>query len=377
MAAPLRIMLLCTKFGVGGITRHALDLGRFLADRGHEVAYAGTPGAWLGPDARGDAFVELATQDVSGGDYDAALPQRLAALRASAKTLHDWLRRHPVDLIHAHESAPALVARCATLVQRTPIVLTFHGAEPERMRQFAFIGRTCADHVIATYNRGRQDLARLGAPNTRMSVIGVGVPPLKPVDESLALRLRRDLLGDDGTFLVVTVARLTRQKGLDVFIAAARRARAALHGLRFVIVGDGVLDAQLRALAQDAGVSDILTFAGRSDDPQNYLRASDLFLLTSMWEARPYTISEAFQAGLPAVGVDCGGVTELIDEDVGAVVAMGDEEALAREIVRIARDPDLRSRMSKAALARAQEERFAANHVHARIEALYRALVQR
>jgi hypothetical protein len=121
----LRILLFCTKFGVGGIARHALELGAWLKSQGHSVIFAGTPGAWRGPDTD-PAFVAIDSQGVSGGDHGAPMTTRLAALARSAAALRRHLSHHPVDLIHAHESAPALIARLATTGARAPIILTYH-----------------------------------------------------------------------------------------------------------------------------------------------------------------------------------------------------------------------------------------------------------
>ncbi len=377
MAAPLRIMLLCTKFGVGGIARHALELGAWLSARGHDVTYAGTPGAWRGPDVD-DRFVVLNTQGVSGGDHGASLPARLAALAQSAAALRKHRAAHPVDLIHAHETAPALTAKLSTALGGPPIVLTFHGAEPARLREVAMIARLCADRVISVSEHGARELARLGGLKPdRISAIGLGVRPPPPFDPRRVADLRASLLGPSGATLVTTIARLSPQKGIDTLIAVSLRVRAQAPHVRFALVGDGPQEDALRAAAEAQGALEGLTFVGRSDEAHLYLHAADMFLLTSRWEALPFTIVEAFQAGRPAIATDCGGVRELIAPDVGVVTAVDDVEALSAAVLRMAGDADLRTRMGAAAAARAQDDRFKPDVMHARVEALYRDLVGR
>ena len=367
---PLRILTFCTEFGVGGISRHALELGRWLRARGHEVAFAGTPGPWLDPDKEA-AFVAVDSRGVSDREGGAGLPGRLASLAQSAAKLRSSLRAHPVDLIHAHESAPALIARLASLGLNIPIVLTFHGAEKERMGQYAAIANFAATRIISVSERGAADLREAGVRARKLTSIGLGVKPLKPVDPARAAQLRRELLGADGRFLVVTIARFTYQKGIDRLIEVAKKIAPVRPDIRFVVVGDGPLEDEMRREAEEAGVTDRLFFAGRSEEPGLYLSASDLFLLTSRWEALPFTIVEAFQTGTPAVATNCSGVPELIDDAVGRVAPVDDMDAIVRHVLDIAGDETMRAAMASAAAARALEDRFKPEAVHARIEALY------
>ncbi len=85
----------------------------------------------------------------------------------------------------------------------------------------------------------------------------------------------------------------------------------------------------------------------------------------------PFTIVEAFQAGLPAVATACSGVVELIDDRVGAVVPIGDVDGIAREVTRILSDDGLRSRMAAAALERSRLDRFDPDWVHRQFEDTY------
>jgi glycosyltransferase involved in cell wall biosynthesis len=372
---PLHILQVNTRFGMGGISRHVLALGGWLSGRGHKVHYAGTPGAWLGPAIDPD-FVELDVQKVSAEGADPRVATRLRALASSARGLSAWLRRNPVDVIHAHESAPALVAKLATALARRPIVVTYHGSGRDRVGQFASIARYCADRTISVSHHSGGDLVRLGGlPAERLEVIGLGVIAPPPVDPARVAQTRARLLGPDGRFLSVTVARLTEQKGIDVLVRTAARVVSERPDARFVVVGDGCLEAQARGWAEEAGVAHAIQFVGRSEEVQLYYAAADLFLLASRWEALPFTIAEAFQAGLPAVATDCGGVGELIDDSVGRVLPVGDDAGLARAVLEIAADGNLRSRLGESALARSREDRFKPDYNHRRIEAVYRALV--
>ena len=384
----MRILQLCTRFPPGGIQRHVIDLTLGLRGRGHHVAVAGTRGAWLNEEIDPD-FVHIDVHNVAaeGG----SLPRRLWTALKSGLALRKVLKAEGIDLVHAHESAPALVAWVATrglrvissrmdssggseitANKKVPVIVTFHGAEPERIGEFGRIARMTADLIVTPSHNSARDLAEQGGvPEAKLRVMGLGVqqkprPPAAEVDA-----LRRELLGDEGRKLIVTVARLAHQKGIDMLVEAAKRAFGLDPTLRFVIVGDGPQREDAHRWAREAGVEDRVRFVGHSDNAPLYLAAADLFFLPSRWESLPITIVEAFQQGTPVLATDTAGVVELVDTSVGQVVPIGDVNAMAHALIDLTRDPARLARMSEAAVARAGEPRFSPPHVHEAFERLY------
>jgi glycosyltransferase involved in cell wall biosynthesis len=370
---PLHVMELGTLLGVGGITRHMVALTQALRARGHRVTFAGSPDAWVNAASDRD-FLDLPIRHVSseGG----ALPRRLAALATAAWRLRRWLKRNPVDLMHAHDSAPALVADLARKGLKIPLIVTYHGSEPERIAGFGRIARGC-DLVVTPSHRAADDLAGVGGvPRDKLRVLGLGVAPPPEVGDAAIESLRRELLCG-GERLIVTIARLTHQKGIDILIDCVARLKQTHPAWRFVVAGDGFQEAELKALAVERGVLSHLTFLGRTSEPHRLLRAADLFLLTSRWEALPFTIVEAFQAGTPAVATACSGVVELIDDDVGRVVPVGHVAAICAAVEDALADEPRRRALGAAALARSKEDRFDPDWVHPQFERLYRAMARR
>lgn len=365
----MRLLQICTAFREGGIQRHVLGLSTSLRARGHYVVLAGTPGKWMNQSLDA-AFLPLDLDAVS--EHGGALPLRLLHVIKVAARLRTFIRRERIDLIHAHESAPALVAGIATIGLSKPTLVTYHGSEPERVAQFGRIARVVARRVITPSHRGADDLRRLGGvPASKLRVIGLGVEAAPAVDEAVVRRLRDQLLGERGQRLVVTVARLAHQKAIDVLIDVARRTTLRHDRIRFVVVGDGPLREDVRRWASEAAVERHLTFIGHSERPHDFLAAADLFLLPSRWEGLPIAIVEAFRAGLPVVATDAGGVHELVDDSVGKVVPIGDVEALTEQVSTICTDDALRARLAANALARAGEERFSPSYVHGIFERTY------
>jgi len=371
----MRILELCTEFGGGGIARHVLDLTQSLREMGHEITCAGSAGVLLDNNID-PGFFPLPIASVS--DVGGGVPTRIFNAFRCARLLRTKLYRQPVDLIHCHESAPAVVARLATLGMGIPILLTYHGSQPDRVRQFGAIGRRCAQTVITPSRHCADDLHHIGGvPRNQLRVIGLGIKPAPEADRSLVSQTRSELLGKDGKILVVVVARATYQKGLDILVDVVARLVQSRSDIRFVVAGEGPLLDRIRALAREKKVDRYVHFAGHSASPYTLLYAADLFLLTSRWEALPISIVEAMRAGLPVVAADVGGVRELVDSTTGAVVPMGAVDVFADHVLKIAADDGLRARMSNAALKRSREDRFSPAFIHKEFERLYRTTLER
>ena len=254
-----------------------------------------------------------------------------------------------------------------------PIAVTYHGSEPERIALFGRIASRC-DLVITPSYKSADDLREIGGvPENKLRVIGLGVKPMPDYPDAEVAELRANLMGD-GTHVIVTLARLMHQKGIDILIECVARMKDSNPGFRFVVAGDGPDAEMLQNLARDRGVSDHLTFVGRTEKPHLYLRAADLFLLTSRWEALPFSIVEAFQAGIPAVATACSGVVELIDDEVGAVVPIGDVDAICEAVSSVLLDRESRRQMSEAAKIRGTEDRCQPEWVHEQFEKTYLSL---
>jgi glycosyltransferase involved in cell wall biosynthesis len=374
----MRILQMSTYFLTGGgIQRHVTDLTAWLRAQGHAVFLAGALGRFSG--LEDDAgYVPLPLGQVAMADVTGRanpLPRRLVSAARAAHRLRRALPGLGVDLVHAHETAPLLVAWLASRGLGIPIVLSFHGAAPARLRSVARTARRFADLVVSPSRLALDELVRHGLPAARARHIGLGVPPLPPVAPDRAAALRRALLGGAGGPLVLSLSRLAPQKGIDVLVEVARRVAPTCPGARFVVAGHGPLEGEVAAWAAAAGVAERVRFLGLARNVPELLAASDLFLLTSRWEALPISIVEAFRAGLPVIATDCGGVRELVSPEVGRLCPVGDAGALSTAVLELAGDAALARALGAAARRRSAEERFSPDHVHARFEALYATLL--
>lgn len=369
----MRLLELPTNFRPGGIQRHVLDLTAHLRTKGHQVTLAGDGGAWAQV-GRDPDHLHLGLNDVA--ELGGALPRRLAHLPLRVWQLRRVLKSRRIELIHAHETAPTLVADLARRGLGIPLVMTFHGCAPEREASVATMGKR-ADLVISPSRAGIEALVQHGMPATKGRVLGLGIATTAapPPDEALALR-HQILAGRKGP-LILSLSRLQVQKGIDVMVEVAARVQARHPGVVFAVAGGGPQEVQVRAWAEAAGVAGAMRFLGPISTVPLHLAAADLFLLTSRWENLPISIVEAFRAGLPVVATDCGGVRELVDDAVGSLCRVEDAAGIARAIDRLIEDPTLRQAKGAVARARSAEARFDPDAVHGQFEAAYRDLLNR
>ena len=224
------------------------------------------------------------------------------------------------------------------------------------------------DLVAELKARGARDAARALVP----------APPT-PAATKAPQQVRAELGVPDGAALLLTVARLAPQKGLDTLAAALRVLVTRRPELRVVaaVAGEGPLEADLRRAA--AGGLPLLLL-GRRDDVPDLLAAADVVVSASRWEGQPLNLQEALRAGAAIVATDAGGTRE-VTGDAARLVPPGDPETLASALETLL--DDLRTTggagvggvraLRAAALERAATLPTAADSL-AQVTALYRRL---
>lgn len=160
------------------------------------------------------------------------------------------------------------------------------------------------------------------------------------------------------TLIVLTSAKLTRNKGHEVAIAALDRVRRSGVDLVYVICGDGNREAELRNQAAGCGLPARFTGLLDVENMVGALGAADLVVHPSLREIFPNAVGEAMACARAVVAVDAGGTGELLGRDgrTGVLVPPGDPGALANAVASLVRDPDRRSEMGRAARQRIELE---------------------
>jgi glycosyltransferase involved in cell wall biosynthesis len=174
--------------------------------------------------------------------------------------------------------------------------------------------------------------------------------------------------------LVATVANMRKEKGYEVLLEAARQLVDDGLPVRFVAVGHGPLEDEVRRARDELGLRSRFILTGFRNDAQRVVAGSDLFVLASHHEGFPVAVMEALAAGVPVVSTAVGDVPQAVGESGGGlVVAAGDPAALAEALRSLILDPPRRLQMAEA--ARATGSNFDIRRASARLEEIYDALL--
>jgi len=229
--------------------------------------------------------------------------------------------------------------------------------------------------VIAPSGAIRDELLRAGFSRERIIYFANAVdvnrfrpatPPEKAEAKS-ALGLSKD------TAIIGTVARLVQRKGIDVLLRAFGIVRHS-HRVHLIVVGDGPLGEELRALARELRIEDSISWLGFQADPVKWLEAMDVFAFPSRLEGVPNAVLEAMAVGLPIVATTIGGVVDILEEGrTGLLISPNDPEALAGALDRLLANAPLRADLGYHARNRAVEI-FSLSDNITRLTDLYLAL---
>ncbi len=294
-----------------------------------------------------------------------------------AARLRRHLVDHPVDILHAHSPYPAgiarLVVRSLPQRHRPRTMYTLHNtwssfARPSRMLNGATIGLDAADLSVSELASATLP-ARIRA-RTEVLVHGIDLDAVQAQADRTAARTELGLSPDEVVF--GTVANLRAQKDYPNLLAAGRRLLDAGEPVRILAVGQGPLEAEIRAEHVRLGLESIVEILGERADAVRVMSACDGFVLASNNEGLPVALMEALALGLPVVATEVGGVPEAIDASNGILIPARDPAALADAIHTLVRDPERRARLG--AGARASAARFDIRRTVERLEAVYRSV---
>jgi glycosyltransferase involved in cell wall biosynthesis len=238
-----------------------------------------------------------------------------------------------------------------------------------------------ADAFVAMSRAIQEEMAGAGVERERIHLLphGVDVERFRPADATERQSLRASLGLPEGV-LAVYSGRLLRGKGLETLVEAMA-APALPPGLRLVLLGSGEgqldVEPELRRRVDERGLAGRVTFAGRVTNVADHLRAADLFVFPSLFEALGIALVEAAACGLPAIASRTGGIVDVVEDGrSGVLVAPGDASALTGALAALAADPERRTALGREARAVAVR-RFDERDVLERYRALFRELGSR
>jgi glycosyltransferase involved in cell wall biosynthesis len=161
----------------------------------------------------------------------------------------------------------------------------------------------------------------------------------------------------------------------ELFTAMAElRPQYPLHAL---IVGGGRREPEVRKLAADLGLGEVVHFLGNRRDIPDLLHALDIFVLPSHSEGVSLALLEAMAAGLPVIVTEVGGLPEVVtDGENGLLIPVGDAEALARALRRLLAEPNWARQLGENARRRVRDH-FSLDRLGRQINEIYEELVEK
>ena len=269
------------------------------------------------------------------------------------------IRSHKVDIIHSNGIKAHLIGCLLAAATGRTLIWHFRDVlEGGRYRRlFRLLGRLFPKRIIANSRHVKECLGELEKIKVVYNGIDLEIFAEREGDSS-----RRKEFGISPSALVVgTVGHFAPLKGYDDFVRSVPLVLKEVPGAVFLIVGEAVYQAYLSykedilRMVERLGLSDKVICPGYREDLSEILSEIDIFALPSRSEGFGRGNLEAMAVGKPVVSTRVGGVPEVVvDGETGYLVPPRDPEALARAVVKLARNEKLRDEMGRAGRRRAQ-----------------------
>lgn len=269
-----------------------------------------------------------------------------------ALLLANYLNQHNVEHLHNHfGDSSGAVTMLASLLSGVDYSITFHGPhiffEPtllalrEKVKYAKFI--VCISHYC------KSQIMLFSAPEDwhKLQIVHCGIDI-----HNYTISQRQDVSAADCALKLLYVGRLAAEKGVPVLLRSLIALKNEGYVFHLTLLGDGPERAALEAEVKEHGLDQMVHFGGfaSQETVKSTLQASDVFVLPSFAEGVPVSLMEAMACGVPVIGTNVGGVTELIEHGVsGLVVAPSDEVALKNAISTYSDNPALRESVKQAA----------------------------
>lgn len=373
----MRIGIVCyPTFGGSGVL--ATELGKALADKGHQVHFI----TYQQPVRLSEFNANIFYHEVRVPTYPLFdYPPYETAL---SSTMVDVIVNNNIDLLHVHYAIPhASAAYMAKKILEKqgkilPVITTLHGTD------ITLVGKDKTFAPVVTFSINESDAITAVSQNLR--------------DETYRnFKIEKEIKVIQN---FVDVKRF-RKKPIDAFrrVIAPHNEKVVLHASNFrklkrvndvvrifaeinkkvpsklLFVGDGPERPGAESLARELGVYDETRFVGRQEQIEEVLAISDLFILPSDYESFGLAALEAMAAGVPVISSNAGGLPEInIEGETGYMADVGDVETMSKRAIELLSDESKLDRFKAKAAAHASL--FDIETIVPRYEALYNRFLQ-
>lgn len=347
-----KILYCITKANWGGAQKYVLDLATALNPEFFDVTVlVGNDGA-MADKLRAKKIRVLILGTMS---RDISIWKDFWAFLKIIKIFH----QEKPDIIHLNSSKMGLLGAVAgRILGISKIIFTGHGwafNEDRNKLQKKIIywlhklTIALTHKTIAVSEQTKNQIINGKYLDKKMVIIRNGVGEIDFLDREIARKKILEKLSMDAVLTnkkwLGTISELHKNKGLKYLIKAMHILSIASAGQADLpvvfIIGDGEKKEKLQAKINEYNLQKNIFLVGRIDEVEKYLKAFDIFTLTSITEALPYVILEAGRAGLPVIASGVGGIPEIIDDmQNGILVRPKESEEVARAVDFLLKNPE-------------------------------------
>ncbi|MFW0780212.1 N-acetyl-alpha-D-glucosaminyl L-malate synthase BshA [Rossellomorea marisflavi] len=361
---------------VGGSGVVATELGKLLAERGHEIHFITSSIPFrLDKMYHNIYFHQVEVNQYSVFQYppyDIALANKMAEV----------VEREELDILHVHYAIPHAV--CAILGKQmsgrdVKIVTTLHGTDITVLGYDASLtgairfGIEKSDVVTAVSTALVKQTDDLIRPDKDIRTV------YNFIDERVyrktdSAHLRTEYGIEPHEKVLIHVSNFRGVKRVKDVVGAFAKIREAVPS-KLLLIGDGPEMGTISSLVKELGIEEYVLFLGKQNNLEELYSISDLKLLLSEKESFGLVALEAMACGVPAIGTDIGGIPEVIEDGVnGFICPLGDLEAVASKAVKALKDGALYEELSRNALETVRTK-FHRNRVVDQYESIYKELI--
>lgn len=339
------ILFLGSQMAVGGAQRVLLMQAKWFHERGYRVTAAffydkeGLQQQWA-------SEFPFPVIDIGVRKGNSGIGQAVKALFQFI----GFLRRESFDIIEAFTPHSNLLGLPLAWLAGIPVRVASHHGIIENIPRWMerlhgwMVNSWIVTSLVAVSSRVYQHATQnegVREANVEMIPNGVKIPK-EPFDPQAV----RQELGVE-KFLILSVGRITGQKGHAYLLAAIPDVLSAHPKAVFAIVGDGPLLPDLKRQADDLGIASAVRFLGRREDVYRLLSAADVFVLPSISEGMPMALLEALGMGAAVIATNLEGIADVVrDGEHGLLVSPAAVKSLSASLRRVLDDAGMRGRLS-------------------------------
>lgn len=354
-----KVLFLITKSTRGGAQQYVLDLACNLPQEKFDVVVA------VGGDG---PLIEL-LQDKGFKVYVLKHLKRDITIHAEVKTFFALLgiiTKEKPDVLHINSSKAGILGGLAGRLCRVPkIIFTAHGwafnedrsKTQKRILKALHWVTILLSHTTITVSEGMRKQMNWFGIQKKMTVVPHGrtVTDMKSKEDArrtLETKVQNTtarLIEYHDDIWLGTIAELHPIKRLNRAIDAMSTLVKEFPSVRYFIIHDGELRAQLEQQVKDLGLQEHIFFTGTIENATRLLPAFDVFVLPSKSESFGYVLLEAGQAHLPVVATNVGGIPDIITNgENGLLVSPDDTPALTNALRTLMTNQELRKKLAHA-----------------------------